>query len=85
VFPKFDDPRVARELAAAARLAGTARAIAYAKLDAQLATQEVPWVVFGDQSSYDLFSARVGCQVYSPYYEMDLAALCLRKTGVSTH
>ncbi len=81
MFPKFDDPRVARELAAAARLAGTARAIAYAKLE----TQEVPWVVFGDQSSYDLFSARVGCQVYSPYYEMDLAALCLRKTGVSTH
>jgi YVTN family beta-propeller protein len=85
VVPEFDDRRVARELAAASRLAGRARALAYAKLDKQLATREVPWVVFGNQSSHDLFSTRVGCQVFSPYYDMDLAALCLRGTGSSTN
>jgi hypothetical protein len=27
----------------------------------------------------DLFSARIGCQIYQPVYGIDLAALCLNE------
>jgi hypothetical protein len=26
----------------------------------------------------EFFSARIGCQVYTPIYQIDLAALCLK-------
>ena len=79
VFPTFDDPVFKRRLAAAAQLSGPRRYLAYGKLDADLARNAAPWVAYGNTVDASLFSARMGCQVFQPVYQMDLAALCLRK------
>jgi YVTN family beta-propeller protein len=81
ITPALNDPSVAGELAAAKRLTGASRVRTYARLDRQITSTAAPFVVFGDQSDYSLFSSRIGCQVFSPYYGMDLAALCLRGTA----
>ncbi len=78
-IPTLDDPAYKRKLAAAARLSGPARYLAYGKLDADLARNAAPWVAIGNLTSHDFFSARMGCQIFHPVYGMDLAALCLRK------
>ncbi len=78
-LPTFKDPTYAKKLAAAARLTGVERYLTYAKLDQELTTKAAPWVAFGDSSTHELFSARIGCQVYSPIYATDIAALCVRK------
>jgi hypothetical protein len=70
-----------RRLEAAARLSGTARYDAYATLDADLARNAAPMVAWATSTSADLFSARVGCQIYQPVYGMDIAALCLRRSS----
>jgi YVTN family beta-propeller protein len=79
-FPTFDDPTYKRKLAAAARLSGPRRYLAYAKLDADLARNAAPWVAFGNSVDHDFFSTRMGCQVYQPIYGVDLAALCIKKS-----
>jgi YVTN family beta-propeller protein len=79
--PNFVDPRVRKQLAAAARLTGVDRYLTYARLDQELTAKAAPWVVYGDASSHDLFSARIGCQEASPYYGIDIAALCVRRTA----
>ena len=38
-----------------------------------------PLVAFGNLSSPDLFSARIGCQTFG-VYGMDLATLCIKHT-----
>ena len=78
VIPTFDDPAFARKLAAAARLSGPARYLAYGRLDADLARNGAPWAAYGNMLSYDFFSARMGCQVYQPVYGIDIAALCIK-------
>ncbi len=78
-IPTLEDPKVRRKLASAAELSGTDRYLAYAKLDQRLTTVAAPFVVWGNARSYDLFSARIGCETYSPVYGADLAALCLRR------
>jgi YVTN family beta-propeller protein len=78
VVPTLVDPRDRAELAAAARLTGAKRYLTYARLDADLAREAAPLVAFGDVSSHDFFSARMGCEVHG-VYGIDLAALCLRK------
>lgn len=78
VIPTFDDPAFERKLAAAARLSGPARYLAYGRLDADLARNGAPWAAYGNMLSYDFFSARMGCQVYQPVYGIDIAALCIK-------
>jgi peptide/nickel transport system substrate-binding protein len=78
VAPTFDDPTWRRRLAAAAKLTGAERYLTYARLDADLARNAAPLVAFGNLSSHDFFSARIGCQVFQPAYGMDLGALCIR-------
>jgi ABC-type oligopeptide transport system substrate-binding subunit len=78
VAPTFVDPRWRARLAAAAGLAGAERYLTYARLDAELARSAAPLVAFGSLSALDFFSARVGCQVFTPAYGIDLAALCVR-------
>lgn len=75
----FDDPAYNRRLDAAARLSGTARYDAYARLDADLAGKAAPMIAVGIALNRDLFSARTGCQIYQPVYGMDLAALCIKR------
>jgi peptide/nickel transport system substrate-binding protein len=78
-IPAFADPRVRRQLVADAQLSGVDRYLAYARLDQQLISKRAPWAVYGDSLSHVLFSARIGCQVNSPFYGIDIAALCVRK------
>jgi ABC-type oligopeptide transport system substrate-binding subunit len=77
LLPTFDDPAYRRRLAAAARLSGPARYLAYARLDTDLARHAAPWIAYGSSYSHELFSARMGCQTYG-VYGIDLAALCIR-------
>lgn len=73
----FDDPVYNRRLEAAAKLNGAARYTAYARLDADLTKNADPLIAWGNPTSQDLFSARLGCQIYGPI-SVDLAALCIR-------
>jgi hypothetical protein len=77
VTPTFIDPTYRARLAAAAHLTGAARYLTYARLDAELARNAAPWIAYGNSSGHDLFSARMGCQIYGEY-GIDLAALCIR-------
>jgi peptide/nickel transport system substrate-binding protein len=74
----LDDPAVNAGLRAAAALSGPARYLAYGELDARLVRDVAPLVALANPTRQDLFSDRIGCQVYNPIYGMDLAALCLR-------
>jgi hypothetical protein len=74
------DPVAQRELAAAARLSGPERYLTYGALDLALARDVAPLVAFGNISSHDFFSARIGCQTFG-IYGMDLAALCNRASS----
>jgi hypothetical protein len=80
VLPTFVDSKWRARLAAASRLTGTARYLNYARLDAELARYAAPLAAFGNQTGLDLFSSRIGCQVFTPAYGIDLAALCVRHT-----
>jgi ABC-type transport system substrate-binding protein len=77
-FARFDDPVYTRKLRAAERLTGSARYRAYANLDAEFVRDAVPAVAYDYPLSGDLFSARMGCEVYQPLYGIDLAALCVK-------
>jgi peptide/nickel transport system substrate-binding protein len=77
--PTFADPSWRAKLTAASRLTGSERYLNYARLDAELARTAAPFAAFGNLSQLDFFSARMGCQVLSPAYGMDLAALCIRR------
>jgi YVTN family beta-propeller protein len=76
--PTFEDPAYKRRLAAADRLSGPRRYLAYGKLDVDLARDAAPLAAFGNLPSYDFFSARIGCQAYG-VYGIDLGGLCLRR------
>jgi ABC-type transport system substrate-binding protein len=78
VLPTFADPSWRARLAAAARLTGPKRYLNYVRLDAELARSAAPLVAFGNLSGLDFFSARMGCQVFTPAYGMDLATLCIK-------
>jgi YVTN family beta-propeller protein len=79
LLPPFTDRHTASQLAAASRLSGPRRYLTYAKLDAEIARYQAPLAAFGNLAKEDFFSARIGCQVYSENYGMDLATLCVRK------
>jgi DNA-binding SARP family transcriptional activator/ABC-type oligopeptide transport system substrate-binding subunit len=76
--PRDLGPELARELERAARLSGPARYAAYRSLSLEIARDAAPWVPYAVGSSRDLFSARIGCQLFHPVYQMDLGALCIR-------
>jgi hypothetical protein len=70
-----------RELDSVAKLTGPARLRAYGRLDLELARRASPYVALSSWTWPNFYSARIGCQTFSPvpHYEVDLAALCLRK------
>jgi ABC-type oligopeptide transport system substrate-binding subunit len=76
----FDDSVYNAKLAAAAKLTGHGRYRAYGRLDIDLARNAAPLIAYGVLTARELFSSRLGCQVFAPSVAgMDLAALCLRK------
>jgi YVTN family beta-propeller protein len=82
-WERFDDPVFNRRLRAAAELSGAGRYREYARLDADLARDAAPIVAFANENRIDLFSARMGCQLYHPVYGMDLAVLCVKPVSRS--
>jgi hypothetical protein len=77
-FPHYHDPKLTRSIRAASSLSGVARAQAYAGIDLTLTRDSVPDINFANRVLQDLFSARIGCQLYQPVLGIDLAALCIR-------
>ena len=75
----FDDPVFNRKLAAAALLTGPRRSTAYLALETDLLRHAAPSAPLFDWQETDFFSARVGCHVFQPIYQIDLAALCLER------
>ncbi len=75
----FHDAAVSRKLAAVAKLSGAKRYRAAGQLALELQRDAAPAAAFATTASRDLFSARMGCQLYQPAWGMDLAALCLRE------
>lgn len=74
----LNDPTVNTQVEKAAGLGGSARLSAYTALDQLLTTKVVPWAVYINQNNRDFFSSRVGGQLFSPLYLMDLNTLHLR-------
>lgn len=74
----LDDPRVDRAFARAAPLRDERRLAAYARIDRMLVEDVVPAVAFANGTVSHLLSARMGCQVLHPVYDLDLAALCVQ-------
>lgn len=74
----FDAPAWEKAIRHASTLTGSQRLAVYGRLDDALARAAAPVIAWSTQASRDLFSARVGCQVYQPIYGIDLGRLCLR-------
>ena len=77
VQPTLDDATYQRRLHDTGRLTGPERDLAYGRLNIDLARNAAPLIAYGNSSSYDFFSPRIGCQKYS-HYGIDLAALCVK-------
>jgi hypothetical protein len=77
ILPPLDNPGYRRRLARAQSLSGPERYLNYGALDLAVARDAAPLAAFGNISSHDFFSARIGCQTFG-IYGMDLGALCLR-------
>lgn len=79
----FSDPQVDADLAAAeAMTPGPDQAAAFAGVDHEIALA-APAVAEYSQGRSDLFSPRIGCQVYQPIYGMNLNLLCVRVASSS--
>jgi ABC-type transport system substrate-binding protein len=79
IGPTFDDPRYQRRLAAAGRRSGPERYLSHGQLDLDLARNAAPLAAFGNGSTHDFFSARIGCQTFG-IYGANLASLCIKHT-----
>ncbi len=77
-FSYFNHPEYNRRIAEANQLHGPARETAFGLLDVEIARDAAPWAAYGIPNDRYYFSDRVGCQIYSPAYTLNLAALCLR-------
>jgi YVTN family beta-propeller protein len=76
----LNDPALDRQLHAAATLSGARRYSTYRQLALEVERDLAPAATFATTASRDFFSARMGCQLDQPLYDIDLAALCLRST-----
>ena len=75
----FNDPVFNRRMERAALTTGDARAAMYAALDRDL-TRAAPFVVYGNSTTREFVSERIGCQVPSgPTIGLNLTMLCLKK------
>jgi peptide/nickel transport system substrate-binding protein len=77
-FGGFDDPRFEGQMRAAAGLSGPRRYRVYGRLDTDLARHDPPVAAYANETNDFLFSARMGCEIDQPVYQIDIAALCVR-------
>jgi peptide/nickel transport system substrate-binding protein len=78
-FAYFNDPSFNSQLDAAATQVGSDRSTTYGNIATAMKTDQAPWAAWSNQTNYDFFSSRIGCQLWEPSYGMDLAQLCIRK------
>jgi peptide/nickel transport system substrate-binding protein len=78
-FAYFNDPSFNSQLDQAATKVGSDRASTYGSIATAMKTDQAPWAAWSNQTNYDFFSSRMGCQLWEPSYGMDLAQLCIRK------
>lgn len=82
-FGGFSDGTIDSDLAAAEAMPlGSARDDAFANVDAEIAAA-APMTAEYAFPRADLFSARIGCQVYQPLFGMNLNLLCVRVADTS--
>ena len=76
----FDDRTFNRRMDAAARLSGSRRYAAYAKLDADLVGEAAPIIPYANDYRLEFVSKRTGCIVIAPGAAsgLDFAAVCLK-------
>jgi serine/threonine-protein kinase len=80
-WTRYSDPRFLREMRAAYHVTGGGRAAAYHRLVTQMMLESPPAAVYATiRGTPQLFSSRIGCQVFRPMNNglVDLAALCIR-------
>jgi peptide/nickel transport system substrate-binding protein len=77
-FAYFNDPAYSARMSEIDALGSPAREAAYGLLDAEIARDAAPWAAYAVPNDRYYFSDRIGCQLYSPAYTINLAALCLR-------
>jgi ABC-type transport system substrate-binding protein len=75
----FADLAFDRKLKAVSKLSGAKRYRAANRLALELQRDDAPAAAISWNAGRDFFSARIGCQVYQPFFGMDLAALCLQR------
>jgi ABC-type oligopeptide transport system substrate-binding subunit len=76
---RFSNPALTRRMRHAATLSGDRRLRAYARLDEDLTRNDPPAAAWGNATSREFYSARVGCQIYQPVWGTDLGTICLRR------
>jgi ABC-type oligopeptide transport system substrate-binding subunit len=74
----YVDKSTEASIAHAVTLVGAARDAAFADIEWNLRTKQVPYIATAISTRPTLFSSRVGCQVNNPAYGLDLGALCIR-------
>jgi ABC-type oligopeptide transport system substrate-binding subunit len=74
----FNVPKYNKAISAASALGGKARFSAFGKLDVQLTTANdaVPFATYQNFINRDFVSKHLGCYIYQPVFQMDLAVLC---------
>jgi peptide/nickel transport system substrate-binding protein len=77
-FAYFDNKSYNDQMDEAATKTGSERAQAYGDIATSMKTDQAPWAAWSNQTNYDFFSSRIGCQLWEPAYGMDIAALCVR-------
>jgi ABC-type transport system substrate-binding protein len=75
-YSYFNSPKYNSLLDQASRLTGAERERAYGDLDLQLSRDAAPAIPFAAINSWDFVSARTGCVVMNPLF--DLTAVCLK-------
>jgi len=75
-YSRFDSPAYTRLIDRASRLSGVARYEAFGRLDVELARDAAPAIAYANGNSWAFVSARTGCVVMNPYF--DLTSVCLK-------
>lgn len=78
---RYGDERYLKRMRAVYRVQGSARAAAYRRLETDMFRNSPPMAVYArGTGSPQIFSSRIGCQVFRPQDAglVDLAALCIR-------
>ena len=74
----FNDPSFIKQMHEAALLTGRGRDAAYGNLDINIMKQAAPWASFANSNLRMFVSRRWGCFTFSPVYQVDLAAACVK-------